>query len=100
VIEGFQVMLSQLEGEEKQKVTKIMVAAIIVGVTVAIAPSLIAWLSGVDIQNIQTTSGTISSSSSGLPPAFANVLRNGFWVITILGAVISAGGLILGAVKM
>lgn len=94
-------MLAQLEGDEKQKVTRIMVASIIVGVAVAIAPSMTAWLSGVDINNIQTTKETISSSSSGgLPPAFANVLHNGYMVITILGAVIAAGGLILGAVKM
>lgn len=93
-------MLSQLEGDEKQKITRIMVASIIVGVSVAIAPSLILWLSGVDINNIQTTKETISSTSGGLPPAFANVLHNGYMVITVLGAVIAAGGIILGSIKM
>ncbi|AIF85406.1 hypothetical protein NTE_03378 [Candidatus Nitrososphaera evergladensis SR1] len=93
-------MLSQLEGNEKEKVTRIMVASIVTGIAVAIAPSLIVWLSGVDINNIQTTSNTIAGSSGGLPPALANVLRNGFTVITVLGAVIAAGGLILGAIKM
>ena len=93
-------MLSQLEGNEKERVTRIMVASVVTGIAVAIAPSLIAWLSGIDINNIQTTSSTIAGGSGGLPPTLANVLRNGFMVITVLGAVIAAGGLILGAIKM
>ncbi len=93
-------MLGGLESSEKERVARVMVAAVFTGIAVAIAPSLIAWLSGVDINNIQTTSGTIAGSSGGLPPALANVLRNGFMVITVLGAVIAAGGLILGTIKM
>lgn len=94
-------MLSQIEGDEKQKMVKIMAASVVTGIAVAIAPSLIMWLSGIDINDIETTSRTIADDSSGgIPPSLANVLRNGFTVVTVIGAVIAAGGLVLGAIKM
>ena len=96
-------MLQNIEGDEKAKVTKIVVAALILGTSVALAGPIIGWLSGVDISNpsVCTSGQTITSGSSGcLPPQLANLMRNGMTIMILVGAFIAAVGMIIGFVKL
>ncbi len=96
-------MLQHIEGDEKAKVTKIVVAALILGVSVALAAPIIGWLSGVDISNpteCRTGQGVTSSSTGCLPTPLVNLMKNAWTIMILVGAFIAAAGIILGFVKL
>jgi hypothetical protein len=95
-------MLGQLEGDEKSKYTKIVVAALALGVVVALAGPVIAWLSGVNPMDPTpcSSSATATGSTACLPPQLANLMKNSMTLLIFVGAFIAAIGVILGVMKL
>jgi hypothetical protein len=99
-------MLHQVEGDEKEKVTKIVVAALALGAIIALAPTIIGWLSGIDVGNMDAKAcvgssvGQGTGSSSCIPGPMVNLMKNAWTIMTIGGAFIAVGGLVLGFVKL
>lgn len=96
-------MLQNIEGDEKAKVTKIVVAALILGTSVALAGPIIGWLSGVDVTNPDICSPDASFSEREdpcVPEQLGNVMKNGMTILIFVGAFIAAVGIIIGFVKL
>lgn len=76
-----------MKGDEaaKEKGMRIIVGCIVLGVLIAVGPSIITWLTQVDISN-----------PSGLPEQLHKILDQLYTAMKVLGAFLMAFGLIYG----
>lgn len=89
------------EGDEERRASwiRFIMLFVIIGAIIGLAPDLMSYLTGLNLNNIQTCEN-ITQGTNCMPASLARTLQNAVWLSRIVGALLAIGGGGIFAIKL